>query len=138
MARTDTEAVSCLGPALRAYTALIYQGCVKSGSSVLIASGASADGSIAIQLALSWGAKVHSFQRSPHFHLLPVDILIHSVTSPHPIQGTVGEQNICPLSWNYRFISSSICRMGCYFPLLGNGCFFLHLQYITIIRYNPY
>lgn len=57
-ARTDTEAAACIGGGVRAYTGLVYQGAIKTGSTVLIMSGASGPGLIAVQLAQHWGAKV--------------------------------------------------------------------------------
>lgn len=63
-ARTESEAVACIYPAVRAYTALIYHANISPGACVLIMSGASAFGHIAIQLALSWGVKVYKISRT--------------------------------------------------------------------------
>ncbi|XP_067945699.1 quinone oxidoreductase-like protein 1 [Watersipora subatra] len=57
-ARSQTDAAACIGPAVRAYTAMMYQTRISPSTTVLIVSGASANGLIAIQLALSWRAKV--------------------------------------------------------------------------------
>ncbi|XP_076444935.1 quinone oxidoreductase-like protein 1 [Babylonia areolata] len=52
------EAAATIGDAVRAYTALHYHTHVCAGDTVLIMDGATPAGSIAIQLALLWGAKV--------------------------------------------------------------------------------
>lgn len=57
-ARTDIDAAACIGPAVRAYTAMMYHANLTAGTTVVVMSGASANGLIAIQLALAWGAKV--------------------------------------------------------------------------------
>ena len=43
---------------MRAYTALHYQSQVCAGDTVLVLDGASSFGSVAVQLARQWGAKV--------------------------------------------------------------------------------
>ncbi|XP_065838110.1 quinone oxidoreductase-like protein 1 [Oscarella lobularis] len=51
-------AAGSLQPALWAYTAVHYLGNVTAGNTVLICDGATANGTVAIQLAQLWGAKV--------------------------------------------------------------------------------
>ena len=67
-ARTNTDAAACIGPAVRAYTAMMYNANLTSGSTVIIMSGANANGYIAIQLALAWGAKV---SRGVYIYIAP-------------------------------------------------------------------
>ena len=55
------EAAAGIGDCVRAYTALYYQARVCGGDTVLIIDGATAFGSVAIQLANQWGAKVKLF-----------------------------------------------------------------------------
>ena len=55
------EVAACLGDGLRAYTALHYLARLCGGDSVVIMNGASSFGSIAIQLAQHWGAKVGDY-----------------------------------------------------------------------------
>ncbi|KAL5009818.1 hypothetical protein ScPMuIL_012123 [Solemya velum] len=52
------EAAAGIGELVKAYTALFYQGHVCSGDTILVLDGATAFGSIAIQLARMWGAKI--------------------------------------------------------------------------------
>lgn len=52
------EAAAVVGDAVRAYTALHYHAHVCAGDTVLIMDGATPSGSIALQLAQVWGAKV--------------------------------------------------------------------------------
>ncbi|GLH01212.1 Quinone oxidoreductase-like protein 1 [Gryllus bimaculatus] len=52
------EAAACIGDAVKAYTALHYLGRLTSGDTVLILNGASPFGSVCIQLAHHWGAKI--------------------------------------------------------------------------------
>jgi NADPH:quinone reductase-like Zn-dependent oxidoreductase len=52
------QAAAALLSGLRAYTAMNYHMKLLAGETILICDGASADGYVAIQLALSWGAKV--------------------------------------------------------------------------------
>ncbi|CAL1280343.1 unnamed protein product [Larinioides sclopetarius] len=52
------DAAACIGDAVRSYTALHYLGRLSHGDTVLIMDGASAFGSLCIQLAHHWGAKV--------------------------------------------------------------------------------
>ncbi|PVD28102.1 hypothetical protein C0Q70_10684 [Pomacea canaliculata] len=54
------EAAAIVGDAVRAYTALYYHARVCAGDTVLILDGATSPGSIAVQLAKLWGAKVLS------------------------------------------------------------------------------
>lgn len=53
-----TNAAASIGEGLKAYSALHYLARVCSGDTVLIIDGASAFGTLAIQLAQNWGAKV--------------------------------------------------------------------------------
>ena len=52
------EAAATIGDAVRAYTALHYHTHVCAGDTVLIMDGATPAGSIAVQMAQLWGAKV--------------------------------------------------------------------------------
>ncbi|XP_023213578.1 quinone oxidoreductase-like protein 1, partial [Centruroides sculpturatus] len=52
------DAAGCIGDAVKAYTALHYLGRMTGGDSVLIMDGASSFGSLCVQLAYHWGAKV--------------------------------------------------------------------------------
>ncbi|KAJ9597215.1 hypothetical protein L9F63_011937 [Diploptera punctata] len=52
------DAAGCIGDAVKAYTALHYLGRLRSGDTVLVLDGASSFGSICIQLAHHWGAKI--------------------------------------------------------------------------------
>ncbi|XP_046979318.1 quinone oxidoreductase-like protein 1 [Schistocerca americana] len=52
------DAAACIGDAVKAYTALHYLGKLNSGDTVLIIDGASSFGSICVQLAHHWGARV--------------------------------------------------------------------------------
>lgn len=52
------DAAGCIGDALKAYTALHYLGRLNSGDTVLVLDGASSFGSLTVQLALHWGARV--------------------------------------------------------------------------------
>ena len=52
------DAAAGIGDCVRAYTALHYQAQVCAGDTVLILDGASSFGSVAVQLARQWGAKV--------------------------------------------------------------------------------
>ncbi|XP_055947941.1 quinone oxidoreductase-like protein 1 [Argiope bruennichi] len=52
------DAAACIGDAVRSYTALHYLGRLSHGDTVLVMDGASAFGSLCIQLAHHWGAKV--------------------------------------------------------------------------------
>ncbi|KDR10806.1 Quinone oxidoreductase-like protein 1 [Zootermopsis nevadensis] len=52
------DAAGCIGDSVKAYTALHYLGKLSSGDTVLVLDGASSFGSICIQLAHHWGAKV--------------------------------------------------------------------------------
>ena len=52
------EAAAAIGDAVRAYTALHYHTHVCAGDTVLIMDGATPSGSIAVQMAQLWGAKV--------------------------------------------------------------------------------
>lgn len=52
------EAAAIVGDAVRAYTALYYHARICAGDTVLILDGATSPGSIAVQLAKLWGAKV--------------------------------------------------------------------------------
>ncbi|XP_069686397.1 quinone oxidoreductase-like protein 1 [Periplaneta americana] len=52
------DAAGCVGDSVRAYTALHYLGRLSSGDTVIVLDGASSFGSICIQLAHHWGAKV--------------------------------------------------------------------------------
>jgi len=54
------NAAGCIGDALKAFTALHYLGRLCSGQTVLVLDGASSFGSLVIQFALHWGAKVMS------------------------------------------------------------------------------
>ena len=54
------EAAAIIGDAVRAYTALHYHTRVCAGDTVLILDGATPSGSVAVQLAQLWGAKVNS------------------------------------------------------------------------------
>jgi len=54
----DEVAASCIGDAVRAYIALQYLGRVSFGDTVLIMDAATSFGSLAVQLAHAWGAKV--------------------------------------------------------------------------------
>ena len=51
-------AASCIGDGVRAYIALQYLGRVSFGDTVLIMDAATSFGSLAVQLAHSWRAKV--------------------------------------------------------------------------------
>ena len=53
------EAAATIGDAVRAYTALHYHTHVCAGDTVLIMDGATPAGSIAVQMAQLWGAKVN-------------------------------------------------------------------------------
>lgn len=56
---TDCEvAACCIGDGVRAYNALQYLGRVSFGDTVLIMDAATSFGSLAVQLAHAWGAKV--------------------------------------------------------------------------------
>ena len=55
------DAAAGIGDCVRAYTALHYQAQVCAGDTVLVLDGASSFGSVTVQLARQWGAKVHSF-----------------------------------------------------------------------------
>uniref|UniRef100_A0A1B6E8X3 Enoyl reductase (ER) domain-containing protein n=1 Tax=Clastoptera arizonana TaxID=38151 RepID=A0A1B6E8X3_9HEMI len=55
---TFVDAAGCIGECVRSYLALHYLGHLVSGDTVLVINGASAFGSICIQLAHHWGAKV--------------------------------------------------------------------------------
>lgn len=55
---TFVDAAGCIGDAVKAYTALHYLGRLISGDAVIVLDGASSFGSICIQLAHHWGAKV--------------------------------------------------------------------------------
>lgn len=55
---TFVDAAACIGDAVRSYTALHYLGRISCGDTVLIMDGASSFGSLCIQLAAHWGAKV--------------------------------------------------------------------------------
>lgn len=57
---THEVAAAVVGDAVRAYTALHYHTHVCAGDTVLIMDGATPQGSIAVQLAQMWGAKVSS------------------------------------------------------------------------------
>ncbi|GAB6032841.1 hypothetical protein CHUAL_012043 [Chamberlinius hualienensis] len=59
------DAAGCIGDALKVYTALHYLGRISSKDTVLVFNGASSFGSLAIQLALHWGAKVIATSSSP-------------------------------------------------------------------------
>lgn len=59
------DAVACLQPGLRAFTALHYQAHLVAGEVVLIANGASAAGHLAVQLASVLGARVLTTASSP-------------------------------------------------------------------------
>lgn len=59
-----THAAASIGEGLKAYSALHYLARVCSGDTVLIIDGASAFGTLAIQLAQNWGAKVNSVPKS--------------------------------------------------------------------------
>ncbi|KAK3097459.1 hypothetical protein FSP39_009811 [Pinctada imbricata] len=52
------EAAAGIGDCVRAYTALFYQARVCSGDTILVIDGATSFGSIVIQLASQWGAKI--------------------------------------------------------------------------------
>ncbi|XP_013788492.1 quinone oxidoreductase-like protein 1 [Limulus polyphemus] len=52
------DAAGCIGDAVKAYTALHYLGRMTGGDTILIMDGATSFGSLAIQLAYHWGAKV--------------------------------------------------------------------------------
>lgn len=52
------DAAACIGDAVKAYTALHYLGKLNSGDTVLIVDGASSFGSVCVQLAHHWGARV--------------------------------------------------------------------------------
>lgn len=52
------DAAAGIGDCVRAYTALHYQAQVCAGDTVLVLDGASSFGSVAVQLARQWGAKV--------------------------------------------------------------------------------
>ncbi|XP_071800938.1 quinone oxidoreductase-like protein 1 [Asterias amurensis] len=52
------DAAACIRDAVKAYTALHYMARVCAGDTVLVINGASSSGTIAIQLAQHWGAKV--------------------------------------------------------------------------------
>lgn len=52
------DAAALIGDAVRAYTALHYHTHVCAGDTVLIMDGATPSGSVALQLAQLWGAKV--------------------------------------------------------------------------------
>lgn len=54
------DAAACIGDAVRSYTALHYLGRLSHGDTVLVMDGASSFGSLCIQLAHHWGAKVIS------------------------------------------------------------------------------
>lgn len=54
------DAAGCIGDAVRAYIALHYMGHMHVGDTILIFDGASSFGSLVIQLAQHWGAKVIS------------------------------------------------------------------------------
>jgi len=54
----DEASACCIGDGVRAYIALQYLGRVTFGDTVLIMDAATAFGSIAVQLAHTWGAKV--------------------------------------------------------------------------------
>jgi len=51
-------AACCIGDGVRAYIALQYLGRVSFGDTVLIMDAATSFGSLAVQLAHAWGAKV--------------------------------------------------------------------------------
>jgi len=51
-------AACCIGDGVRAYIALQYLGRVSFGETVLIMDAATSFGSLAVQLAHTWGAKV--------------------------------------------------------------------------------
>lgn len=55
---TFVDAAGCIGDAVKAYTALHYLGRLTGGDTLLVMDGASSFGSLAIQLAYHWGAKV--------------------------------------------------------------------------------
>ena len=55
------DAAAGIGDCVRAYTALHYQAQVCAGDTVLVLDGASSFGSVTVQLARQWGAKVCSF-----------------------------------------------------------------------------
>ncbi|XP_066991034.1 quinone oxidoreductase-like protein 1 [Anabrus simplex] len=52
------DAAGCIGDSVKAYTALHYLGRLVSGDTVLVLDGATSFGSICIQLAHHWGAKI--------------------------------------------------------------------------------
>lgn len=54
------DAAGCIGDSVKAYTALHYLGRMASGHTVLVLNGASSFGSLCVQLAYHWGAKVLS------------------------------------------------------------------------------
>ncbi|XP_046392602.1 quinone oxidoreductase-like protein 1 isoform X1 [Ischnura elegans] len=54
------DAAGCIGDAVKAYTALCFLARMKTGNSVLVLNGASSFGSMCVQLAHLWGAKVLS------------------------------------------------------------------------------
>ena len=53
------DAAAGIGDCVRAYTALHYQAQVCAGDTVLVLDGASSFGSVTVQLARRWGAKVY-------------------------------------------------------------------------------
>ncbi|XP_041351405.1 quinone oxidoreductase-like protein 1 [Gigantopelta aegis] len=59
------DAAATIGDCVRAYTALHYQAQVCAGDTLLVLDGATSFGSIAVQLAQQWGAKVMSTYSSP-------------------------------------------------------------------------
>ena len=64
------DAAACIGDAVRSYTALHYLGRLSHGDTVLVMDGASAFGSLCIQLAHHWGAKVNIISLLLHFFIL--------------------------------------------------------------------
>ena len=67
------DAAAGIGDCVRAYTALHYQAQVCAGDTVLVLDGASSFGSVAVQLARQWGAKVENcislIKRKPVFRV---------------------------------------------------------------------
>ena len=66
------DAAAGVGDCVKAYTALHYQAQVCAGDTVLVLDGASSLGSVAVQLARQWGAKVRGrgLCESLHSHTL--------------------------------------------------------------------
>ncbi len=58
------DAAAVLLDGVKAYTALHYQAHLTAGDTVVIVDAASSAGSVMLQLAHKWGAKVSSFRKS--------------------------------------------------------------------------